>query len=227
MVTSSCSSSKRQKATARRASTSKRGNAGGERRENTTSADLEVEGFEDDSDDNVPRTNKHGIQLTKSGRPSIKKNDVNERYSTKYRNAANTETILGKLMPIGHACALIGTVMLGPDIPLEEAGHADRLRIFRSAAHYCLDEADLADILNTQPKPLELYLKGIFQAACRVLRYELFVQARSHFEQEVFKPAIKKPEIQAHLGLEMAQSVFDQYVFAYILNLCIFCRSSH
>ena len=187
-----------------------RGNAGGERRETTASADLEVEGFDDDAVDNVPRTNKHGIQLTKSGRPSIKKNGVNERYSSKYRNAANTETILGKLMPIGHACALIGTVMLGPDIPLEESGHADRLRIFRSAAHYCLDEADLEDILNTERKPLELYLKGIFQAACRVPRYELFLQARAHFEREVFKPAIKNAEIQAHLGLELAQSVFEQ-----------------
>ena len=178
-----------------------------------------------DEDGAIPRTNKHGLELTKGGRPSIKRNDVNERYSTKYRSPANTETLLGKLMPIGQACALIGTVMLGPDIPLEEAGHADRLRIFRSAAHYCLDEADLSEILDTQHSALHLYLKGIFQAACRVLRYELSKSARTHFEQMVFKPAIKNAEIQAHLGLELAQSVFDQYVFAYFLYLCIFCIS--
>ena len=189
----------------------------------TSSADLEVDGFEDYADDPVPRTNKRGLQLTPSGRPSIKKNQVNAKYNTKYRSSANKETILGKLLPIGQACALIGTVLLGPDIPLEDAGHADRLRIFRSAAYYCLDDADLSEILDTQHTALHLYLKGIFQAACRVLRYELAIEARNHFELNVFKPAIKNAEIQAHLGLDIGQSVFDQYVFTYILYLCIFC----
>lgn len=134
--------------------------------------------------------------------------------------------ILGKLVNIGQACALIGTVILGPDVPLEEAGHADRLRIFKSAAFYCLDESDLSAILETKPKVLNHYLKGIFQAACRVLRYHLAIEARNHFELNVFKPAIKNAEIQAHLGLEMAQSVFDQYVFAYIHIMHIFILSS-
>ena len=113
-------------------------------------------------------------------------------------------------------------VMLGPDIPLETSGHADRLRIFRSAAYYCLDEADLEEILDTKPSALQLYLKGIFQAACRVLCYELSVAARNHFELNVFKPVIKNAEIQEHLSLGIGPSVFDQYVFAYILYLCIF-----
>jgi hypothetical protein len=165
-----------------------------------------------DEDGAIPRTNKHCLKLTKGGRPSIKRNDVNERFSTKYRSTANKETLLGKSMPIGQACA-----MLGPDIPLEEAGHADRLRIFLSAAHYCLDEAGLSEILDTQHSALHLYLKGTFRAACRLLRYELSKSARTHFEQMVFKPTIKNAEIQAHLGLELAQSVFDQYVFASIL----------
>lgn len=151
--------------------------------------------------------------MTPSGRPSFRKNQVNEKYNTKYRSAANRETILGKLLPIGQACALIGTVMFGNDIPLEDAGHADRLRIFQSAAYYCLDEADLSEILDTHPKALQHYLKGIFLAAFRVLRYELAVDARNHFELNVFKPASKNAEIQAHLGLEMGQSIFDLYVF--------------
>ena len=72
-------------------------------------------------------------------------------------------------------------VMLGPDIPLETSGHADRLRILRSAVYSCLDVADLAEILDTKPTALQLYLKGIFQAACQVLRYELSGAARNHF----------------------------------------------
>ena len=147
---------------------------------------------------------------------------MNEKYNTKYRSAVNKETILGKLLPIGQACALIGTVMLGPDIPLETSGHADRLRNFLPAAYYCLDEADLEEILDTKPSALQLYLKGIFQAACRVLCYELSVAARNHFELIVFKPVIKNAEIQEHRRLGIGPSVFDQYVFAYILYLCIF-----
>jgi|LauGreDrversion4_2_1035121.scaffolds.fasta_scaffold31690_4 hypothetical protein len=157
----------------------------------------------------VPR-NKHGLVLTKSGRPSIKHNSVNEIYTTKYRNSANQEALLGKLLPIGKACAIIGTVLLGPDIPLEEAGHANRVRIFKSAAHYCLTDEDLETILELSEPELRLYLKGIFSACCRVLRYELNTAARKYFEQNVFRPAIKNPEIQAHLGLEMSQSIFDQ-----------------
>ena len=102
---------------------------------------------------------------------------MNEKYNTKYRSAVNKETILSKLLPIGQACVLIGTVMLGPDIPLETSGNAYRLRIFWSAAYYCLDEADLSEILDTKPTALQLYSKGIFQAACQVQRYELSVAA--------------------------------------------------
>ena len=124
-------------------------------------------GFEDYEDDAVPRRNKNGLELTPSGRPSIKKNEVNEKCTTKYISAANKETILGKLLPIGQSCALIGTVMLGPgDIPLETSGHADRLRIFRSAAYYCRDEADLEDILDAKPTALQLYLKGLDHLGC-------------------------------------------------------------
>ena len=59
------------------------------------------------------------------------------------------------------------------------------------------------------------------------MRYELASAARLYFEVNVFKPASKNAEIQQHLGLELAQSVFDQYVFAYNLCLCIFCIISN
>ena len=85
---------------------------------------------------------------------------------------------------------------MGPNVPLEGAGHNDRLRIFRSAVFYCLNDADLADILDTQLMALHLYVRGIFQAAFRVLHYELPIATRTHFELNVFKPAIKNEEIQ-------------------------------
>jgi hypothetical protein len=31
---------------------------------------------------------------------------------------------------------------MGPNIPLEEAGHEERLRIFKSAAYYALTDSD-------------------------------------------------------------------------------------
>ena len=52
--------------------------------------------------------------------------------------------------------------------------------------------------------------------------YEMAIAARNHCEPNVFKSAIENPKIQAHLGLGIGQSVFDQCVFAYILFVCIF-----
>ena len=159
------------------------------------------------------RKNKMGLELTPSGRPSVKKNQVNAKYGSNYSSSSSAEKILGKRLSIGRACALLGVVMLGPEIPLESAGHQDRMRIFKSAAHYCLSDEDLEDILDTKEAELEFYLQGIFRAACRLPRYELAAVARQHFELHVFKPASKNKEIQEHLGLEMGQSVFDKYDF--------------
>ena len=136
-----------------------------------------MEGFKDDEGydlqrpESGSRKNKHDLELTRSGRPSIKKNEVNGKFTTKYRSQSNTEKILSKLLPIGKACVTVliasGTaiIVLGLKIPLEEAGHADRLRIFKSAAFYCLDVADLSEILDSDQPALRLYLKGSFR--CR------------------------------------------------------------
>ena len=70
-------------------------------------------------------------------------------------------------------------------------------------------------------------MKGTFKAAVRVMIYELALAAQLYFEMIVFKPASKNAEIQQQLGLEMVQSVFYQYVFAYNLCLYIFCIISN
>ena len=86
----------------------------------------------------VERTDKKACVLASSGRPSVKRNAVNGKYGTNYRNSTVTKTIMGKTVTLGRACALVGVALMGPNIPIEEAGHEERLHIFKSAAYYAL-----------------------------------------------------------------------------------------
>lgn len=156
------------------------------------------------------RTDKKGRLLTSSGRPSVKKNAVNAKYGTNYRNSTVNRPLMGKTVTLGRACALVAVVLMGPNIPLEEAGHEERLRIFKSAAYYALTDEELEDILDTEEAALRLFLKGLIQAQCRLIKYVAPQAARDEFENVVFRPASKDPVVQKHLGLEMAQSIFDQ-----------------
>ena len=113
-------------------------------------------------------------------------------------------------MTLGRACALVAVALMGPNIPLEEAGHEERLRIFKSAAYYALTDEKLEEILETEDAALRLFLKGLCIAQCRLIKYVVPFAARDEFENNVFRPASKNTVIQKHLGLEMAQSIFDQ-----------------
>ena len=53
-------------------------------------------------------------------------------------------------MTLGRACALVGVALMGPNIPIEEAGHEERLCIFKSAAYYALTDEELEEILETE-----------------------------------------------------------------------------
>ena len=57
---------------------------------------------------------------------------------------------MGKNVTLGRACALVAVALMGPNIPLEEAGHEERLRIFKSAAYYALTDEELEEILETE-----------------------------------------------------------------------------
>ena len=98
------------------------------------------------------RTNKNGLKLTKSGRPSIKKNGVNARYSTKYRSPSKQRKLLGKSLSMSKACAIIGTVMFGPEILLEDAGHDDRLRVLKQRRSIA-STTKISQISSTQRSP--------------------------------------------------------------------------
>jgi hypothetical protein len=156
------------------------------------------------------RTDRKGRVLTSGGRPSVRKNAVNAKYGTNYRNSTVQRLIMGKHVTLGKACALVGIALYGPNIPLEEAGHEDRLRIFKSAAYYALTDEELEEILDTEEAALRVFIKGVIQAQCRLIKYMGPQTARDEFENRVFHPASKDPVIQKHLGLEMAQSIFDQ-----------------
>ena len=109
--------------------------------------------------------------MTPGGRPSVKKLAVNAKYGTLYRNPLNTLEIMGKKLSIVKACALLGIEHFGPNIPLEEAGHENRLRVFKDAVHYALTDDELADILNTEDAALRLFLVGIFRTQCRLIKF--------------------------------------------------------
>ena len=78
---------------------------------------------------------------------------------------------MGKTVTLGRACALVGVALMGPNIPIEEAGHEDRMRIFKSAAYYALTDEELKEILETEKAALRLFIKGLIQAPCRLLKY--------------------------------------------------------
>ena len=76
------------------------------------------------------KTNKDGLQLTSSGRASMKSNKVNEKYNASYRNSENTNRLLGRFLTLGQACGIVGVALFGADIPLEESGiHSHILHI--------------------------------------------------------------------------------------------------
>ena len=97
--------------------------------------DIDGDTFEVDGYNSVLAVNKKGLAVTPGGRPSVRQNAVNAKYASTYRNALNMHEIMGKKLTIGKACALLGIVHFGPNIPLEEAGHDSRLRVFKDAAY--------------------------------------------------------------------------------------------
>ena len=113
------------------------------------------------------------IYDSRCGRHQQKRGDyISFRHSKILFQHFQCGEILSKRLSIGRACALLGVVMIGPEIPLERAGHQDRVLIFKSAAQYCLRDEDLKDILDTEEAVLEFYLQGIYRAACRLPMYD-------------------------------------------------------
>jgi len=73
-----------------------------------------------------------------------------------------------------------------------------------------LTEEERIDVMNSSDASFRLFLKGLLLASTYKIRCQLLVDARAHFQSEVFNAARKKKEIQDHLGLEMHETILDQ-----------------
>ena len=120
---------------------------------------------------------------------------------------------MGRAVPVGKAMVLLATVQYGHCFPVDEHGHADRLNLFKSAAHYARIAEELEEILDTGEEVLRIYLKGLFNAGLFKIKNDLPVAARHYFQNSVFCPVMtpvrKSQEIQDHLGLGPLESILD------------------
>jgi hypothetical protein len=66
---------------------------------------------------------------TKSGRASFK-NELTERYGSKYRDSDNSKVLMGEPMPLGKTFGILAICMFGPNLLTEKHRHADRLQVF-------------------------------------------------------------------------------------------------
>jgi hypothetical protein len=154
--------------------------------------------------------NRKGIACTSDGRPSVKRNEVSKRFTPSYRNPENKELLSGRPVSLGKAIALIATVQYGHSPPVDEHGHADRVNLFKSAAHYALIAEELEEILDTAEEVLRIYIKGLLIAGLFKIKMNLPIAAKHYFQTSVFLSARRSKEIQDHLGLGIGESIFDQ-----------------
>jgi hypothetical protein len=117
---------------------------------------------------------------------------------------------MGRSVTLGKAIALIATVQYGHSPPVDEHGHADRVNLLKSAAHYALIAEELEEILDTAEEVLRIYIKGLLVAGLFKIKMNMPVAARHYFQTSVFCPVRKNAEIQDHLGLGPLQSILDQ-----------------
>ena len=137
-------------------------------------------------------------------------NEVNGKFTPKYRNPAITRTILSKPVTLGGAMALLATIRHGHQLPTDEHGHDARVRIWCNAFMFAMTEDEARDVQDCSDAAFGLFLKGLMLSSSFKIRCEMLVNARAHFQAEVFNVARKTREIQDHLGLEMHETILDQ-----------------
>jgi hypothetical protein len=146
---------------------------------------------------------------TKSGRLTFR-NELTRRFGSKYRDADNTEKLMGELMPLGKAFGIMAVCLFGPGLPTEKALHADRLVIWKNAAKYCLNEDTIQTVLEwPDQKAQVLYMHGLMNTALVCIRTDLPNRARFYGQHHVFC-GIRDAETQSHLGLGSTESVMMQ-----------------
>ena len=116
---------------------------------------------------------------------------------------------MGQKLPMGKAMGIMAVIMYGPNLPTEKVRHAERLLIWRSAAHYSLSPEIIKTVLEWEDEDERLvYMQGLLNTATLCIRNVLYNSARAH-GQIVFADARRDANVQRHLGLTMEQSVLD------------------
>jgi len=153
----------------------------------------------------------HGQSRTKSGRKVRKTNQLNLMFNSKYRHPDNDNKLMGELMPLGKAFAIIAVMTHGPDLPTELSQHNERHRIFMAAAHYALSEADIRTVLDCQDTEAKrIYYHNLMTTSTRPFSSLLYNDAREWFQAKVFGNPSHDKEYWEHLGLARGESVYDQ-----------------
>jgi hypothetical protein len=147
---------------------------------------------------------------TPSGRKDRKNNPLNQMFSSRYRNPANRKELMGELMPLGKAYAIIAVMTHGPDLPTEISLHNERHSIFMAAAQYALSADDIKTVLEHPDHEEKVtYYHTLLASSSRPLNILLYNEAREFFQDKVFGCAQHKAEYKLHLGLSDTESVFD------------------
>jgi hypothetical protein len=146
---------------------------------------------------------------TKSGRKSFK-NQLTLSFGSKARDPGHEKLLMGQKLPLGKAMGILAVMMYGPNLPTQKERHADRLLIWKSAAPYCLSPSSIETVLKwPDDDEILLYMQGLLNTATICVRNFLYNSARDYGQCNVFGAISRDPDVQAHLGLTMEQSVMD------------------
>ena len=131
-------------------------------------------------------------------------------FGSRYRNPANRKELMGELMPLGKAYAIIAVMTHGPDLPTEITLHNERHSIFMAAAQYALSEDEIKTVLeHPVAEDKRTYYHNLLTTSCRPLQTLLYNEARHFFQTKVFTGIEHNAEYKLHLGLSDTESVFD------------------
>ena len=131
-------------------------------------------------------------------------------FGSRYRNPANRKELMGELMPLGKAYAIIAVMTHGPDLPTEISLHNERHSIFMAAAQYALTEDEIKTVLeHPVAADKRTYYHNLLASSCRPLNTLLYNEAREYFQDKVFANPTFNAEYKLHLGLSSEESVFD------------------
>ena len=137
--------------------------------------------------------------VTKSGRMTFR-NELTRRFGSKYREADNTQQLMGELMPLGKAFGIMAVCMFGLGLPTEKALHAARLEIWKNASKYCLNEDTIQTVLEWPDQTAQvLYMHGLMNTALVCIRTDLPNSARFYGQHHVFCAGMRDEETQSHL----------------------------